>query len=1234
MKKLLLPLAALCLAAPQHAQSNILLNEVHYNVPGSDGNYEFIELKSTTNGVESCAGITLLIIGNDAVDKDTNIAQNLGEILEVWSLDDLSTGANGLLLLGDNYTTSPIGGPWSGAIDPLTAVGDPAGMGASNIEPHDGFTVLLVKGFTGKKGDDVDRDVPPNNIIDWEQPVPPAGTVRLWTELVDSIGTRDRDNGVDPYVPLPRSTDGANIYFTWSGNSTLGQRDPATMARKVDTTNPAEFNKPSYAKAWYGGKLVEVPESPSQIAYDSTRWFNILGEVTPGRANLSASLPATDFRINEVYLNPATNVDDADRFQCIEILNTSGQARNLNGYYLILVDSYDGSALGTNDTSPGVGSILEEWNLSSFATGTNGLLLLGDKFSPTWTPFQDLVSPQTAVAEPFTGTAPRSSSWGSNDLKFKDGFTLFLVKGYTPPTSLDLDSNDDGIINATVPWTSVADSVGFTQFGKTGIGKTYASVDLQSVMANDINAIPENLSRKKGDLTVAASAWYGGRFTSGSVAMNPGFEPSVPSTPGGTFGLTWFGGFRGAGTPGLPNLDAPINPAAPPIAASIRINEVMVDPTDIGGADSNNEYMELVSTNNAIAYLDGLWVLIVELTGNTGNIQDGFPLDGYTTGLDGIAIIGDNYDTPGIYPYSGTQGVLPPTVAAIDPVVSLGGNDFPNNGFAVLLVRNVKSSVITINAQGKPTGDLDPENDGTLLNPADYTDELVDSICSSAVNPGAAYGWINSSAFLPGHVARSFGNTAANSAGSWYYGQVAQTTDRDPSVDYTSNFAGTFKGAASPGRPNHSAPTGSISPGAVVINEVNLNPAGSDGNYEFVEFADTTGASRSLNGYYLLAVDNVEDNTGQIRHAWSLDGMSTGTDGLLLMGSRYTQPDGNPWSAVMNPATRLGTPPGRASLDSGFGDGVIGKDTDNQNLMLLLVREFNRYIEFDLDETGGATGGGDGLIDVYPWPFGPAGIHDSFLLRHYIPEAGVANPNPLPRTWPWDGWAYSGTADLSGLWFPPAGNNFYHPESAARFLGENTVNSAAAWYGGDLKGGTSGGDGAALTYITATEDPTHAPRPQLSAGPPATYFTGAVTPGLPNRPRNPVTNPDADGDGVPNIIEMATGLDPNNAAVSGPLPYNSIVTEAGQSYSAFTYRRIKGGTSASTSSYSTSGYGYLIEGSLDLATWSSTFNPALIEVGAPVANPDGTTETATVRLASPVSTAPGRQFMRLRVTPK
>ena len=1243
MKKLILPLLALCLA-PIGGQAALRINEVHYNVEGPDENYEFIELKSTTGGVESCAGLSLVLINNAL--SDGGVRLNPGEILEVLNLSDLSTGSNGLLLLGNNYTESPPGGPWSGAIDPATALGDPAGLGDSDIKTNTGFTLLLVRNFdavNGTKGLDIDQDIisgagisTGNGTIDWNQASPPAGSVpRLWADadVIDSIGVRDYlDTGdpVDaaaignrnPYVPTA-----ANINTTWT-SSDLGARDPDTFARQLGN------NTASNALSYYGGKMNNNNPTPTDVLYRTNRTFGpgkMLGQVTPGRANLATTLTTTDFRINEVSLNPSGSSSADDRYQYIEIANVDGQSRSLSGYWLILLDSYDGSG-NANDSSPGVGTILEEWNLSDFATGSNGLLLLGDGFSPAYTPFEDAVSPQTAVGDPVAKNGPPASSgWGLGDLRFKDGHTLLLVKGYSPPTIRDLDATpQDGVLDST-PWTSLSDQVGFTQVAKTTIGRTYAAVDLRAGMAP--TAVPDNLSRKLGTFVNATASWYGGSFPGGSSPMTLGFGVSTPALPTDSFAATWFGGFRGAATPGQPNLAASVNPVAPPLAASIRLNEVMINPTNdiTTDDDKSNEYLELASTNQGLAYLDGLWVLVVDLNGTVGNIQTGFPLNGYTTGTNGLVLLGDGYDnTNALYVFN--EGTLPPHTAAFDPPIGLEENEFPNNGSAILLVRGIKGP-ISLNANGKPIGDLDPENDGVLLAPSAYTDELVDSIVINGVNPGASYGWIDSTAFMPHHVARQPGNFAANSAASWYYGQIPQAAQPAPLTTYSGSFGGPFQGAASPGRANHGATPGPVNVGDVVFNEIHFNPAGTDSNFEFLELLSSNGASRSLNGYSILAIDNQTSNTGGIRHAWSLDGMSTGTNGLFVLGNRYPIADQNPWQSVMRSQTRTGDPPGREGLASSFSDAVLGSETDNLNVTFLLVRNFNRYIDYDLDDkTPNAPSPlpnpdpgppydspGDGIFDAFPWSGGSSGIHDSVMLRSYAPlvPAPVVPIAPYPN----DGWTY-GLANLTAALFPAPASFFYHVESVARFQGEKGPNDPNAWYGGDLKGGASGNVGDAEDYLTSAQDPTHAPRP---AG-----FWGRVTPGQPNLMRS--ANDDLDGDGLPNLIEQAFNSNPASAASAGPLPAPLIISEGGKSYLGLSYTRLRNG---SGSPYAAEAYLYDAQTSPDLLNWTTdpaSGPTALVPVGNPVTWPDGVTETATLRLPTPLASPLGRQYIRLRVT--
>ena len=111
--------------------------------------------------------------------------------------------------------------------------------------------------------------------------------------------------------------------------------------------------------------------------------------------------------------------------------------------------------------------------------------------------------------------------------------------------------------------------------------------------------------------------------------------------------------------------------------------------------------------------------------------------------------------------------------------------------------------------------------------------------------------------------------------------------------------------------------------------------------------------------------------------------MATGSNGLILIGNQYLETAKNPWTSVIRPQTGLGSPAGREGLDSSFSKGVLGVQTLNDNLTLMLVRNFTRYIDFDLDDRspippadplilpnnsdGSYDSLGDGFFDFFPW---------------------------------------------------------------------------------------------------------------------------------------------------------------------------------------------------------------------------------------------------------------------------
>jgi hypothetical protein len=98
-----------------------------------------------------------------------------------------------------------------------------------------------------------------------------------------------------------------------------------------------------------------------------------------------------------------------------------------------------------------------------------------------------------------------------------------------------------------------------------------------------------------------------------------------------------------------------------------------------------------------------------------------------------------------------------------------------------------------------------------------------------------------------------------------------------------------------------------------------------------------------------------------------------------------------------------------------------------------------------------------------------------------------------------------------------------------------------------------------------------------------------------------------------------------------PQPVASLVHVNGADYLAVTYRQPSGGNGAVGIDYSADGFTYTVELNEELgALWQSGTAATVVPVGTPVNHPDGS-QTVTVRLATPVSSA-SRQFARVKVT--
>lgn len=183
-----------------------------------------------------------------------------------------------------------------------------------------------------------------------------------------------------------------------------------------------------------------------------------------------------------------------------------------------------------------------------------------------------------------------------------------------------------------------------------------------------------------------------------------------------------------------------------------------------------------------------------------------------------------------------------------------------------------------------------------------------------------------------------------------------------------------------------------------LLNEIFVNPPGADDNREFIEILGP--ANSSLADVWLLEVEGDGSNAGIIDNAVNLSNLNFGSNGLLLLGEDYLT--SNPWLRGLSPETTIAN--------------LVNSPIENGTISFLLVEQFTATAGFDLD------GNNDGVIDNSPW----ASVFDSV------------------------GWTDGGASDhvYAGTILSQTGV----PDAASRIPGNFDVNSADAWYNGDVIG--------------------------------------------------------------------------------------------------------------------------------------------------------------------------------------
>ena len=212
--------------------SDFLLNEIYVNNPGGDGNHEFIEIIAAP--LTPLVDVWLLEIEGDG--------PNAGTVDNGQNLSSLTTGSNGLVLLGQNYSSST---PWGAAVDPATTLSDLVGGTIENGT----ITFMLVQGYTGSNGVDLDADN--NGQLDSTP----------WVSVLDSVGWADGGGSDRVYSP---------VILTQSGV-------PDAATRIVNDDRPEEFD------AWFNGDI--SGSTDSTVYGNGSSGLPAGAEITPGSIN-------------------------------------------------------------------------------------------------------------------------------------------------------------------------------------------------------------------------------------------------------------------------------------------------------------------------------------------------------------------------------------------------------------------------------------------------------------------------------------------------------------------------------------------------------------------------------------------------------------------------------------------------------------------------------------------------------------------------------------------------------------------------------------------------------------------------------------------------------------------------------------------------------------------------------------------------------------------------------------
>lgn len=209
-----------------------------------------------------------------------------------------------------------------------------------------------------------------------------------------------------------------------------------------------------------------------------------------------AGMGLSGLRLSEIRVDQ----QGADADEYFEIAGSSGAS--LNGWWFVAI----------GDSASDSGGIVEmAVNLSAYSLGGNGYFV-GHEASFGGTVFEDRTLNIDAAAS--------HAAFGTGDsLNFEnsDNVTYMLVRSYTGTVGVDLDTNNDGLLDAT-PWVELADSVAFLATSSTDL--VYSATRVGPIALSGTGGMPPH------------AAWTGMNWEIGGYSSwsldSPGTGSAVP----------------------------------------------------------------------------------------------------------------------------------------------------------------------------------------------------------------------------------------------------------------------------------------------------------------------------------------------------------------------------------------------------------------------------------------------------------------------------------------------------------------------------------------------------------------------------------------------------------------------------------------------------------------------------------------------------------------------------------